>query len=160
MRREKPRALARRNLHYTWSVYRTPSVDGGLQEDNDDAQQTLIRVTNIYRGGLRPPHPLPCRAGSERSDANKASICRIWTTNSTIAKQALTKDNSCTQLQCKWRGTAIYWTVIPCLKYFPSIWPWPFPKYFRLKLIYWNTIWILIVASNLLAVWSSHLVMS
>jgi len=48
--------------------------------------------------------------------------------------------------------------VIPCLKYFPSIWPWPFPKYFRLKLIYGNTIWILIVAWNLLVVWSFHLV--
>jgi hypothetical protein len=32
LRTEKPRALARRNLQYMWSVYRTPSVDGGLQE--------------------------------------------------------------------------------------------------------------------------------
>ena len=59
------------------------------------------------------------------------------------------KDDSCTQLRCRWRGSAIYRAVIPCLKCFPSIWPWPCPKYSRLKLIYGNTIWILIVASNL-----------
>ncbi|PWZ33736.1 hypothetical protein Zm00014a_030501 [Zea mays] len=33
MRMEKPRAPARRNLHYMWSVYRMPSGDGGLQEE-------------------------------------------------------------------------------------------------------------------------------
>jgi hypothetical protein len=29
----KPWAPARRNLHYMWSVYRRPPINGGLQEE-------------------------------------------------------------------------------------------------------------------------------
>jgi hypothetical protein len=68
------------------SVYRTPVhrrlLTRGVKKD--DAQQTLIRVTNIYRGELRPPHPLACRAAGQWARqqisaplANTTSICKI-----------------------------------------------------------------------------------
>jgi hypothetical protein len=63
-------------------------------------------------------------------------------------------------LNCNIGGEGVPYTGLWYLAWniFPSIWPWTFHKYFRLKLIYGNTIWILIVASNLFVVWSFHLV--